>query len=134
MIASLPLKHTLAAIFENVSCRAADNLTKVNHQHFPQGETSAIRIGVLPRARGGGQDVILFSKDRTMMNQHVDMADVASFLLDIEDEFSPQRLRGYTNEVRPHLPKEVLADIEEACRQLVKVKQKIHQAAEQLVQ
>lgn len=65
--------------------------------------------------------------------QHVDMSELASFLLDIEDEFSPQRLRGYTNEVRPHLPKEVLDDIEEACRQLVKVRQQIHKAAEQLV-
>lgn len=66
------------------------------------------------------------------MGNDVQMSDVASYLLDIEDEFSPQRLEGYTNEVRPHLPKEVLADIEEACRQLVKVKQRIHKAAEQL--
>jgi hypothetical protein len=66
------------------------------------------------------------------MRDDVQMSDVASYLMDIEDEFSPQRLEGYTNEVRPHLPKEVLADIDEACRQLVKVKQKIHEAAQQL--
>jgi hypothetical protein len=66
------------------------------------------------------------------MGNDVQISDVASYLMDIEDEFSPQRLEGYTNEVRPHLPKEVLADIDEACRQLVKVKQQIHKAAQQL--
>ncbi|HZZ42369.1 MAG TPA: hypothetical protein VFE58_05495 [Tepidisphaeraceae bacterium] len=59
-------------------------------------------------------------------------ADVAMYLSDIEEEFSPDRLKGYTNEVLPHLPKRVLEDIEDACRQLVKARQRIHKAVERL--
>jgi hypothetical protein len=58
--------------------------------------------------------------------------EVASFLSDIEEEFSAERLRGYTDEVTPHLPKKVREDIEEACKQLVKAKARIHQAVEHL--
>jgi hypothetical protein len=58
--------------------------------------------------------------------------EVASYLSDIEEEFSAERLKGYTDEVSPLLPKAVREDIEEACRQLVKAKQRIHQAVERL--
>lgn len=67
-----------------------------------------------------------------MKMQNVRNTDVASYLSDIEEEFSPDRLRGYTAEVTPHLPKRVQEDIEEACRQLVKAKQRIHKAVERL--
>lgn len=58
--------------------------------------------------------------------------EVANYLSDIEEEFSPDRLKLYTAEVTPHLPKRVRDDIEDACRQLVKAKHRIHQAVEHL--
>ena len=67
-----------------------------------------------------------------MSAQSVRNMEVASYLSDIEEEFSPDRLRGYTAEVMPHLPKKVLEDIEQACEQLVKAKQRIHKAVERL--
>jgi hypothetical protein len=59
-------------------------------------------------------------------------SDVASYLSDIEEEFSDTRLRTYTDEVTPHLPRAVRADIEEACKQLIKAKASIHKAVERL--
>ena len=67
-----------------------------------------------------------------VMKAQVRNMEVASYLSDIEDEFSADRLKEYTDEVRPHLPKQVREDIEEACRQLIKAKQRIHQAVERL--
>jgi hypothetical protein len=92
-----------------------------------------LSITSLKSGHARGRRQAHLEKEGTIMKaQNVRNMEVASYLSDIEEEFSPDRLRGYTAEVTPHLPKSVRDDIEEACRQLVKAKHQIHKAVERL--
>lgn len=66
------------------------------------------------------------------MNAHVRASEIASFLTDVQEEFSPSRLEVYTSEVRDLLPKSACADLEEAFVRLAQAQASIRKAASRL--
>jgi hypothetical protein len=66
------------------------------------------------------------------MDSHVRASEIARYLSDVEEEFSPSRLEVYTSEVKAHLPKSACADLEAAYEQLALAQASIRKAASRL--
>jgi hypothetical protein len=66
------------------------------------------------------------------MNAHVRASEIARYLSDLEDEFSPSRLELYTSEVRDMLPQSASADLDTAFEQLALAQASIRKAASRL--
>jgi hypothetical protein len=67
-----------------------------------------------------------------MMDTHVRASEIARYLSDVEEEFSPSRLEVYTAEVKAHLPKSACADLDAAFEQLALAQASIRKAASRL--
>jgi hypothetical protein len=66
------------------------------------------------------------------MNAHVRPSEIARYLTDVEEEFSPARLEAYTSEVLELLPRSACADLETAFEQLEQAQASIRKAASRL--
>jgi hypothetical protein len=66
------------------------------------------------------------------MDTHVRASEIARYLTDLEEEFSPSRLEVYTSEVKEHLPKSACADLDDAFEQLALAQASIRKAASRL--
>jgi hypothetical protein len=66
------------------------------------------------------------------MDSHVRASEIARYLSDVEEEFSPSRLEVYTSEVKAHLPKSACADLDAAFEQLALAQASIRKAASRL--
>lgn len=66
------------------------------------------------------------------MSTHVRASEIARYLSDVEEEFSPSRLEVYTSEVKAHLPQSACADLDAAYEQLALAQACIRKAASRL--
>lgn len=66
------------------------------------------------------------------MDVHVRASEIARYLADVEDEFSPSRLEMYTSEVKEHLSKAACADLDAAFQQLAEAQASIRKAASRM--
>ena len=66
------------------------------------------------------------------MSTHIRASEIARYLTDIEDEFSPTRLELYTSEVQDLLPDSASADLQQAFAQLALAQASIRKAASRL--
>ncbi|HZZ42344.1 MAG TPA: hypothetical protein VFE58_05370 [Tepidisphaeraceae bacterium] len=66
------------------------------------------------------------------MSVHARASEIASYLSDVEEEFSPTRLEAYTSEVRELLPTSARTDLDAAFEQLALAQASIRKAASRL--
>jgi len=66
------------------------------------------------------------------MSTHIRASEIARYLTDIEDEFSPTRLELYTSEVQDLLPDSASADLQQAFTELALAQASIRKAASRL--
>ena len=63
---------------------------------------------------------------------HVRASEIASYLSDVQEEFSPSRLESYTDEVKPFLPAASREDLDNAFLQLAEAQASIRKAVQRL--
>ena len=66
------------------------------------------------------------------MDAQVRASEIALYLSDVEDEFSPTRLEAYTDELRDMLPRSAHADLDCALQQLQLAQASIRKAASRM--
>lgn len=66
------------------------------------------------------------------MEAHIRASEIARYLSDLEEEFSPTRLEVYTSEVRGLLSKSACADLETAFKKLAQAQASIRKAASRM--
>lgn len=63
---------------------------------------------------------------------HVRASELARYLSDVEEEFSPSRLESYTAEVKDLLPRAACDDLDAAFLQLAEAQANIRRAVQRL--